>query len=249
MGMDIGLIIVGDEILSGRRTDRHLGEVAKMLANRGLSLSWAKVLGDEPAALEQCYRDSFASGDLVLSTGGIGATPDDLTREAVAAALDTVTERHPEGTALLEKYAREKGRELTPERYRLVEFPRGSELIPNPYNGIPGFRIQHHHFVPGFPQMAWPMIEWVLDTLYPDLGDSNYREYSVMLESANESRIIPMMEQILKDFPDVKVFSLPIIDEPPRIELGVKGLQAEARAAMDSLKSQLNAAQVSWKRH
>ncbi len=242
----IGLVIVGDEILSGRRQDRHLSQVVSMLTERGLCLSWARILGDDLDELIDCYRQSFAKGHIVFSTGGIGATPDDLTRLAVARALDSVTERHPEGVALLERFARETGRELTDTRYRLVEFPRGSSIIPNPVNGIPGFSIQDHHFVPGFPQMAWPMLAWVLDNHYPDLSNHNYREYSLMLKGANESAIIPLMEQLLADYPDCKVFSLPIMDEEPRIELGVKGPQLNAKLAFADLKAGLNKLSIAW---
>lgn len=247
--MKIGLIIVGDEILSGRRTDKHLPQIIQMLKARSLSLDWVRILGDDPDDLEQCFRDSFARGDLVFSTGGIGATPDDLTREAVARARGIAVERHPEGKLLLEKLARESGRELTPERYRLIEFPEGSQLIPNSFNGIPGFSVDTHYFVPGFPQMAWPMIEWVLDTHYPDLGEHQYREYSLLLQSANETQIIPAMEHIMAEYPNVKAFSLPIIGDIPQIELGVKGPEQQARLALDYLKQALNDLQVVWKRH
>ncbi|MCK9469934.1 MAG: molybdopterin-binding protein [Porticoccaceae bacterium] len=241
-----GLVIVGDEILSGRRRDTHLAKVVEMLNQRGLRLSWAHVLGDDMEAQVACYRDSFAKGHIVFSTGGIGATPDDLTREAVAQALDTVTERHPEGVELLKQFVRETGRELTEARYRLVEFPRGSTLIPNPVNRIPGFSIHHHHFVPGFPQMAWPMLEWVLDTYYRHHGDLDYREHALMLISTHESVIIPVMETLLARYPDVKVFSLPILGEVPRIELGVKGPQASADAAFADMKEQLQTLSLRW---
>lgn len=241
-----GLIIVGDEILSGRRRDTHLAKVADMLSERGLQLSWAHVLGDDRDALVACYRHSFSRGHVVFSTGGIGATPDDLTREAVAEALGSTTERHPEGVALLHRFARETGRELTEARYRLVEFPRGCTLIPNPVNGIPGFSIQDHHFVPGFPQMAWPMLEWVLDTCYPHYGDQDYREYALMLTHTHESTIIPVMETLLMHYPEVKVFSLPILGAIPRIELGVKGPRASTLQALADLKKQLIALNVMW---
>lgn len=247
--MKIGLIIVGDEILSGRRSDKHLPKIIEMLKARSLSLDWVRILGDDPDDLEQCYRDSFSRSDLVFSTGGIGATPDDLTREAVARAKDIAVERHPEGKLLLEKFARETGRELTDERYRLIEFPQGSDLVPNPFNGIPGFSLDKHYFVPGFPQMAWPMIEWVLDTHYPNLGEHQYREYSLLVHSANETQIIPAMETILKDYPDVKAFSLPIIGEVLRIELGVKGPEQQAKQALAYLKQALNDLQLQWERH
>lgn len=247
--MNIGLVIVGDEILSGRRTDKHLSRVVEMLNQRGLCLSWARIMGDDSSALERCYRESFEAGEIVLSTGGIGATPDDLTRAAAAAAAGTVTERHPQGCELLEGFARKTGRELTPERYRLVEFPKGSRLIPNPVNSIPGFSVADHHFVPGFPQMAWPMLEWVLDTYYSELGDHSFQEYSLMVESANETRIIPLMEKLLLDFPDVKVFSLPIMEGTPRIELGVKGPQLSAKLAFAQMKADLQALSLAWRRH
>jgi molybdopterin-biosynthesis enzyme MoeA-like protein len=246
--MHIGLVIVGDEILSGRRTDQHLTKIVSMLNERGLCLNWARVLGDDMDELVECYQQSFAKGHLVLSTGGIGATPDDLTREAVARALGTVTERHPEGVELLKQYSQEAGRELTDTRYRLVEFPRGSTLIPNPVNRIPGFSIQHHHFVPGFPQMAWPMLEWVLDNHYASLGDHNYREHSLMAQGCAESSIIPLLEQLLADFPGIKVFSLPILGDSPRIELGVKGPQLLAKNAFNTMKEGLQALDIQWQR-
>ncbi len=247
--MKIGLIIVGDEILSGRRTDKHLPKIVEILKQRSLSLDWVRILGDDPDDLEHCYRDSFARGDLVFSTGGIGATPDDLTREAVARARGIEMERHPEGKEILEQRAQETGRTLTPEGYRLIEFPAGSELVPNPFNGIPGFALEKHYFVPGFPQMAWPMIEWVLDTHYPDLGEHQYREYSLLVHSANESQVIPAMETIMRDYPEVKAFSLPIIGDVLRIELGVKGPEQQAKPALAYLKQALNDLQLQWDRH
>ena len=246
--MDIGLIIVGDEILSGRRTDKHLSKIIELLAARNTCLNWVKILGDNPDELEACYRASFATDTLILSTGGIGATPDDLTRDAAAAALGIKTERHPEGSKLLEQLAREHGREMTPQSYRLIEFPAGAELIPNPYNGIPGFKIAHHHFVPGFPEMAWPMLEWVLDTHYPNLGRDNHKEHFVFIEGSSESRIIPVMETIQANYSDVKTFSLPILGDNPRIELGVKGPQRSAKYAFDEMKEILSSEKIIWHR-
>src|SRR5690606_21249813 len=83
----VGLIIVGDEILSGRRQDKHFAKIVQLLTERGLQLSWANIVGDDTEALVDTYRRSFASGDIVFSCGGIGATPDDKTRQAAAAAL------------------------------------------------------------------------------------------------------------------------------------------------------------------
>ncbi len=247
--MRIGLIIVGDEILSGRRQDKHLPKMVEMLRERGLVLSWSRVVGDDPQLLIDTYRDTFSSDDLVFSTGGIGGTPDDLTREAVASALDSHTERHPEGVEILNAFCKNLNRPLTEERFRMVTFPKGATLIPNPVNTIPGFSMGDHHFVPGFPQMAWPMIEWILDTKYSHLINNQHDEQAVLVLNTYESVIIPIMDKLLADYADIKVFSLPIIhEEVPKIEFGVKGNKIQVKAAMEELKAALDDIGSRWER-
>lgn len=234
--MNIGLIIVGDEILSGKRADKHLAKVIELLAARGLALSWARYAGDDRARLTADLRDAFAGGELVFSCGGIGATPDDHTRQCAAAALGVELALHPEARALiLERMAdvaREQGQPFEPERLDNVHrlnmgvFPAGSRIIPNPYNKIPGFSCGHVHFVPGFPVMAWPMIEWVLDQRYAHLhGAGRSVERSVIVFGAMEATLTPLMEAVEAAHPGVRVFSLPSVDHPTlgrHIELGVK---------------------------
>ena len=171
--MNIGLVIVGDEILSGKRADKHLPKVIELLAARGLQLAWARYVGDDPPRITADLRDAFASGDLVFSCGGIGATPDDHTRQCAAAALGVPLALHPEAKALvierMRDVAREQGTTFDPDRednrhrLNMAVFPAGAEVIPNPYNKIAGFAIRSGaggvFFVPGFPVMAWPMIE------------------------------------------------------------------------------------------
>jgi molybdopterin-biosynthesis enzyme MoeA-like protein len=237
--MNIGLIIVGDEILSGKRADKHLAKVIELLAARGLSLAWARYAGDDRARITADLRDAFAGGDLVFSCGGIGATPDDHTRPCAAAAWGVELALHPEARALiLERMAdvaHEQGQPFEPERsdnlhrLNMGVFPVGSAIIPNPYNKIPGFSCGHVHFVPGFPVMAWPMIEWVLDTRYRHLHRAtSVRERSVIVYGAMEAALTPLMEAIEARFAGIKVFSLPSVDHPQHgrhIELGVKPAQ------------------------
>ncbi len=247
--MRIGLIIVGDEILSGRRADQHLPKVVAMLVQRGMSLSWAKIVGDDKELLEATYQNTLATDDIVFSTGGIGATPDDLTREAVAKALGVKTERHPEGVVLLEKTAKKRNLALTEQRYRLVEFPSGAELIPNPVNSIPGFTVGSHHFVPGFPEMAWPMIEWLLDNRYRHLHDNQYAERSVLVTGTHEGDLIPLLESVANSYPALKLFCLPSMKhELPVNEVGAKGNAAEVKAAMQELKEMLTSQGYQWER-
>ncbi|MGN6808773.1 MAG: competence/damage-inducible protein A, partial [Trinickia sp.] len=177
--MAFGVIIIGDEILSGRRTDKHLPKVIELLNARGLALAWAEYVGDDPARITATLERSFASGDIVFSTGGIGATPDDHTRLCAANALGVPLELHPEAAELIRQRIRDMHPAGAPpldldspenrHRLNMGVFPRGASIIPNGYNKIPGFSIGDHHFVPGFPVMAWPMIEWVLDTKYAQM--------------------------------------------------------------------------------
>jgi len=236
--MNIGLIIVGDEILSGKRRDAHMPKVIELLAARGLTLSWARYVGDDRPGITAALRDAFESHDLVFSCGGIGATPDDHTRQCAAAALGVELELHPQARALIlermRDVATEQGKPYEPEREDNVHrlnmgvFPVGAQIIPNPYNKIAGFSVHHVHFVPGFPVMAWPMIEWVLDQRYAHLhGASRSSERSVIVFGAMEATLTPLMEEIEARFAGVKVFSLPSVDHPEygrHIELGVKGL-------------------------
>ena len=253
MSTAIGLIIVGDEILSGKREDKHLPKVIALLGARGMQLSWARYLGDDRPRITAALREAFDGGGPVFSCGGIGATPDDHTRQCAAAALGVELELHPQARALIEERMRdvaaEQGVPYEPERadnqhrLNMGVFPAGAAIIPNPYNKIAGFSVADVHFVPGFPVMAWPMIEWVLDTRYRHLhGGGRTVERSVIVFGAMEASLTPMMEAIEERFPGVKVFSLPSVDHPQwgrHIELGVKGRGEEVDAAYAALHQSL----------
>jgi molybdopterin-biosynthesis enzyme MoeA-like protein len=247
--MNWGLIIIGDEILSGKRADKHLPKVIEMLSARGLSLSWARYVGDDPKRITAYLKYAFESGDVVFSCGGIGATPDDHTRQCAAAALGVPLALHPQARDFIYERmrdtAKEQGTTFEPDRpdnihrLNMGVFPEGAQIIPNPYNKIAGFSVGRVHFVPGFPVMAWPMIEWVLDEHYAALhGQSTQQEKSVIVFGAMEATLTPLMERIETEFAGVKVFSLPSVDHPEygrHIELGVKGDAALLGPAYDVL--------------
>ena len=252
----VGLIIIGDEILSGKRADKHLPKFIEILAARGLQLAWAEYLGDDPARITESLRRAFASGDVVFSCGGIGATPDDHTRQCAGKALGKPLALHPEAERWIRERmqdtAREQGVPYEPERADNVHrlnmgvIPVGAEIIPNPYNKIPGFRCEQRvHFLPGFPVMAWPMAEWVLDTHYAaHFRTAAQLEKSIILFGAMESTLTPLMERVESEHPHIKVFSLPSVDHPQwgrHIELGVKGAPDDVAAAYAALLDGLNA--------
>ena len=250
--MNVGIVIVGDEILSGKRQDKHLSKIIELLSARGMALSSAVYVGDDRPRITAALRDAFASGDLVFSCGGIGATPDDHTRQCAAAALGVDLVLHPEAKLLIEQRMRdvaaelgttyEPGRADNVHRLNMGVVPAGAAIIPNPYNKIPGFSVGHVHFVPGFPVMAWPMMEWVLEQHYPHLhGAARTAERSVIVFGAMEASLTPLMEDIEARFAGVKVFSLPSVDHPEfgrHIELGVKG-QGDPLAAYAALRAGL----------
>ena len=262
-----GVVIVGDEILSGRRQDKHLSKIIALLTARGLELSWAQYVGDDREAIAAVLARTFAGGDVVFVTGGIGATPDDQTRQAAAQARGVDVTLHPEAERLIRSRIEQMNAESSnplpldsPEhrqRMRMGEFPEDAAIIPNPYNQIPGFSIDEHYFVPGFPVMAWPMLEWVLETRYAELFHRAPRaERSVLVYDMPESRVTPLMEAIEHDFDDVRVFSLPSVGDPAaadsadarvaaraerHIELGVKGPAERIDAAFATLEAGLTA--------
>ena len=232
-----GAFIIGDELLVGKRQDKHLPFVIEALAKRGLRLSWAHYLGDEPERITAALRATLEGGDIVFSFGGIGATPDDHTRQCAAAALNVQLKIHPDA----EREIRGRfGGEVTPQRLQMGEFPEGSVIIPNPVNRIPGFSIHEHHFVPGFPQMAWPMVEWVLDNRYRRLFNTGrWGEASILVFEAGESQLIPAMRAVEAGFKGIKVFSLPSMGSDGsriHVELGVRGDPGQVDPAMNELR-------------
>ena len=246
----IGLIIIGDEILSGLRLDKHLGAVVQRLTQRGLFLSWVQIVGDDREFLVDTFKRSFASDHIVLCCGGIGATPDDHTRQAVSQALKLPISRHAQAVDLILERCAESGQEADEFRLRMADFPVGATLIPNPYNKIAGFSCGNHHFVPGFPVMAWPMIEWVLDAVYPHLQHQVVSfTKALRLFETPEAQITPIMELVESMFLNCKLYSLPSVGDAKmarHIELGVKArggphVQAEVQAAFDLLLRELNA--------
>lgn len=231
--MTIGLFVIGDEILSGKRQDRHFAKVVELLRARGMELSWAQFLGDDEAAIAGAIAAVHARGDVLLSCGGIGATPDDCTRQAAARAFGLPIERHTEAEALiLDQY----GETARPHRVLMADFPRSAGLIPNPVNRVAGFFLERCYFVPGFPEMAWPMLEWVLDThlrhLHCAQPDVEFRLRVV--GSSGEGDLLPLMQATLALYPGIKLSSLPSRGSatlPRHIEFGFKGPRAQAAAA------------------
>ena len=249
--VQFGLIVIGDEILSGKRQDKHFAKVVALLDARGLQLAWVRYLGDDRTRLTAALRETLAGDDVVFCCGGIGATPDDHTRQAAAAALGVPLALHPEAARLIaERTAQMAGEGKAPadplapenlQRLKMGEFPEGAAIVPNPFNRVPGFRVRSHWFVPGFPVMAWPMIEQVLDEHYRAWFHRVARgDRSMIVHGLAESTITPLMEAVEAAFDAIRVYSLPSVGEGGvrrHIELGAKGEAAQVDAAWERLRA------------
>jgi molybdopterin-biosynthesis enzyme MoeA-like protein len=247
--MNFGAIIIGDEILSGKRRDAHFARLTSLLAARGLRLAWVEYLGDERDRIAATLKRTFASGDVVFSFGGIGNTPDDHTRQAAAEALEVDLVLHPDAEREI------RGRfpdDVTPQRLLLGTFPRGAAIVPNPFNRIPGFCARDHYFLPGFPQMAHPMAEWALDTFYAHLFNRRPavdRAFLLSGPNAYESALLDLMEHIVADYPDLRLFSLPSVGldgQRKPLELGVEGDKERVDQAMEEIRREVERRGITW---
>jgi molybdopterin-biosynthesis enzyme MoeA-like protein len=243
--MAFSLIIIGDEILSGHRQDKHFSHIQALFKQRGLSLAQVQYLTDDRERITQVMKQALHSGDIVLSCGGIGATPDDHTRQAVANALAVDLQLHPEAKTLITQFCLSRGdvdmsTAQNQSRLNMGRFPIGASIIPNTYNSIPGFSVAgittgHVYCLPGFPSMAWPMVEWILDTHYAHLFHQNTEvSQAIRVFDLPESKLVALMESIEKNHVPIKAYSLPnlgtssIENGAPHIELGCKAPNSHA---------------------
>jgi len=238
----VGVVIVGDELLLGRRQDRHLQHVIETLRPRARQLAWCRYVGDDRARLSEELRQTQQDEIPVFCFGGIGATPDDQTRAAAAAAFGCELVRHAEAAALIEA---QFGADAYPNRIRMADLPEDALLIPNPVNRIPGFTLYEHHFLPGFPQMAWPMLDWVLDRYYPVRGEVP-TERALRVFGVRESELLDMMEALVQRHAGAHLFSLPHLGETSSIELGFRGRHTDVQRAFDDLVAELNRRSLSF---
>ncbi len=224
-----GLFVVGSEILDGRVRDRHFENTRRSLARRHLPLLYALILPDDPDLLREELRWAMERGDRFFCCGGIGATPDDYTRRCAAEAAGVGLELHREAAAILSERF---GPLATPHRLKMVEFPAGSRIIPNPYNQVPGFSIAGGYFLPGFPEMAAPMTDWVLDNCCRP-GPGRIAR-SLVLPDGREADLAGLMEEFIAGHPALAFSSLPrIVAGGWDVVLGVSGPPAAVEEGIE----------------
>ncbi|MDX1514100.1 MAG: molybdopterin-binding protein [Gammaproteobacteria bacterium] len=244
--MSFGLVVIGSELLSGRRRDGHFDFAVDALGRRGLELEWCYYVGDDPVRITAILKRTMDSDDIVFCFGGIGATPDDHTRRCAADAAGVALVRHPEAAAVIEARF---GEAAYPQRIRMAHLPEGCELIPNPVNRIAGFSLKDHHFVPGFPQMGQPMMNWVLDHRYPHLAPADRpAERLLTLPGTSEGELMLLMEDLVSRFPHVRLSCLPHMNGDYReTEIGLRGTLGEVERAFAWLTAELDREGLRWR--
>ena len=240
---EIHAIIIGDEILSGKREDKHLKHLSKTLKNYGLWLSKVDYIPDDLEVIRKTIQEKI--GYIVFCFGGIGATPDDCTRHAAALAHNKPIVQNTKAKLLIES---QFGKDAYPKRILMADLPDNAELIPNVINNIPGFFVNHHHFMPGFPEMAWPMIDWVINNHYKILINlKDIKDQSIWLDDVSESMLIDTMNEIKNKNKEIKIYSLPKLRPNKTLELGIKGTSKNVNKAMEDLKNQLEKLKLHWR--
>jgi molybdenum cofactor synthesis domain-containing protein len=199
------LVVIGDEILSGRTQDKNVAQVATWLNEQGIRLAEVRVVPDETARIGEAVNALRAAHDYVITTGGIGPTHDDITVDAIAAAFDVPVVIHPEARAILEDYYRDRPGGLNDARLRMARVPEGAELLRNPYSGAPGVRMENVYILAGVPNIAASMLEALTGKLE---GGQPVVSVTVGARAA-ESEVADLLRETEEAHPGVAIGSYP----------------------------------------
>ena len=238
------LLIIGDEILSGRTKDKNIGFIAEYLTALGIDLKEVRVVSDEEAAIVEAVNALRGRYDYVLTTGGIGPTHDDITADSVAKAFGVGIDYHPEAVWLIKEMLAKRGTELNEARLRMARIPHGADLITNAVSGAPGFRIGNVHVMAGVPAIMQAM----LDAIAPTLRTGAKFLSETIRADAREGDIGTPLGEIAKAHPDVMIGSYPFWDDKsgPNTNLIVRSRDpaklAAAKAAVETMLGRVKAA-------
>jgi len=199
------LVVIGDEILSGRTEDKNIGQVARWLNEQGIRLTEVRVVADDEKAIVIAVNSLRTLYDYVFTTGGIGPTHDDITVDSIAAAFGVPVIVHPEARRILESYYKDRPPGLTDARLRMARVPSGAELIPNPSSGAPGVRIGNVFILAGVPNIAKAM----LAALDGSLEGGRPLVSETVRAHAAESEVAELLGDVQDKHPGVSIGSYP----------------------------------------
>ena len=218
------ILTIGNELVAGDTENTNASWLARRLASRGLDVGLIAAVPDELATIAHWVRESAASHDVLLVTGGLGGTPDDITREAVAAAFGVEQEEVPElAAALRARFPRHPDYAA-----RFAELPRGSRPLVNPLGGAPGFALANVYVLPGLPAEMRAMLDTFVDELGTGAAVGAWRR----MYRITEAEIVELLEEAVRRFPSVLVGSYPAFEaDGPSVEVVLKSADEDALAA------------------
>ncbi|NMM44754.1 competence/damage-inducible protein A [Rhodospirillaceae bacterium KN72] len=232
------VIVIGDEVLSGRTHDKNLPYIAETLSAIGIGLGEARIIPDDPAVIVRTVREMSAGFDYVFTTGGIGPTHDDITADCVAEAFGVPIGENAEARRRLEVHYADTGLELNAARLRMARIPEGAELIDNPVSAAPGFRIGNVHVMAGVPRIMQAMLSGILPTLK---GGAPLLSISVR-SPLQEGKAAESLGKLAQAMPDLSfgsypawtstAFQLTIVvrgSDPTRLEAGAAAVESLIR--------------------
>lgn len=236
------LVVIGDEILSGRTEDRNIAQVARWLNGQGIRLSQVRVVADDRDAIVAAVNALRPGHDYLFTTGGIGPTHDDITIDSIAAAFDVPVIVHPEARKVLEDYYRDRPPGLTEARLRMARVPAGAELIPNPASGAPGVRMGNVFILAGVPNIAKSMLEALDGKLE---GGRPMVSVTVRAHAA-ESDVADLLKAVQDEHPGVAIGSYPFYGAGKYgADFVIRSDDSElAEACAEELRARLNEAGV-----
>src|SRR4051812_38497873 len=203
------LVVIGDEILSGRTQDKNVAQVATWLNAQGIRLAEVRIVPDETSRIVEAVNALRATHDYLFTTGGIGPTHDDITVDAIAAAFGVPVVIHPAARRILEDYYRNRPGGLNEARLRMARVPDGAELIPNPSSGAPGVKLGNVYILAGVPHIAASMMEALTGTL-----EGGRPVVSVTIGArAAESEVAELLRETEAAHPGVAIGSYPFFKD------------------------------------
>ena len=224
------LLVIGDEILSGRTKDKNIGYIADHCTAIGIQLKEVRIVPDEEPEIIAAVNGLRARYTYVFTTGGIGPTHDDITADSIAKAFGVTIDIDPRAMALLEPYYRKRGLEITPGRLRMARIPEGGELITNSISIAPGFKIGNVIVMAGIPNIMQVM----LDAVTPRLKTGK-KMLSMAIDLLHpEGAVAEMFAEHQRAYPDVPMGSYPMLrDNHPCTQLVLRSTDPERLAAAE----------------
>jgi molybdenum cofactor synthesis domain-containing protein len=227
------MLVIGDEILSGRTRDSNMHHLARELTRAGVDLREVRVVADVSGAIVAAVRELSARVDHLFTSGGIGPTHDDITAEAVAEALGAPIGVRDDARAILQAYYDAQGKELNAARLRMARIPDGAALIENPVSAAPGFTLGNVHVMAGVPAVFEAMVASVLPTI---TGGAPLLSQTLRIDRG-EGDIAGPLGDLAAEFPDLSFGSYPFIQD------GVYGanvvIRGQDRALLDAAMTRL----------